>query len=99
MTLTAGSERRNLFGSYGSTGLTTTMRQIALNLEHGELAPNTEQNALLEPDTFKLRFADMLRRYPERQAERLAQRVPGAISYSFIFDAEYYSARIWTVQD
>ncbi|HUD36339.1 MAG TPA: hypothetical protein VMR14_05545 [Streptosporangiaceae bacterium] len=93
------AEGRNLFGSYSSVGLTTTMRRIADQLQHGDLAPDTEQSALLDPDTFKLRFADMLRRYPDRAADRLAHRIPGAISYSFIFDAEHYSAGIWTVQD
>jgi hypothetical protein len=93
------AEGRNLFGSYGSVGLTTTMRRIADQLQHGDLAPDTDQSALLDPDTFRVRFADMLRRYPDRTADRLARRIPGAISYSFIFDAEHYSAGIWTVQD
>jgi hypothetical protein len=93
------AEGRNLFGSYGSVGLTTTMRRIADQLQHGDLAPDTDQSALLDPDTFRLRFADMLRRYPDRTADRLARRIPGAVSYSFIFDAEHYSAGIWTVQD
>ncbi len=93
------AEGRNLFGSYSGTGLTTMMRRVAGSTEHARLAPDTEQSALLDPDTFKLRFADMLRRYPDRTADRLARRVPGAISYSFIFEAEHYSAGIWTVQD
>ncbi len=93
------AEGRNLFGNYGSTGLTSAMRQIAEVTEHASMAPDTEQYALLDPDTFKLRFADMLRRYPDRTADRLARRVPGAISYSFIFEPEHYSAGIWAVQD
>jgi hypothetical protein len=93
------AEGRNLFGSYGSDGLTTAMRRIARQLRQGDLAPDTELNALLDPDTFRLRFADMLRRYPDRTADRLARRIPGAISYSFIFDAERYAEGIWFVQD
>ena len=93
------AEGRNLFGTYGSTGLTAMMRRVADSSEQARLAPDTEQSALLDPDTFKLRFADMLRRYPDRTADRLARRVPGAISYSFIFEAEHYSQGIWTVQD
>jgi hypothetical protein len=93
------AEGRNIFGSYGSAGLTVVMRDLAASLEYGELAPDTEQNSLLEPDAFKARFAAMLARYPDRTAELLAHRIPGAISYSFIFDAERYSAGIWMVQD
>jgi hypothetical protein len=93
------AEGRNLFGSYGGVGLTTVLRGIEANLEFGRLAPDTEQNCLLDPDTFKARFADLLGRYPDRTAERLARRVPGAISYSFIFDSEHYSAGIWIVQE
>jgi hypothetical protein len=94
-----GAEGRNLFGSYGDEGLTVVLRDVAASLEYGELAPDTEQNSLLEPDAFKARFANMLARYPDRSAELLARRVPGAISYSFIFDAVRYSAGIWMVQD
>jgi hypothetical protein len=93
------AEGRNLFGSYGSTGLTVAVRDVAASLEYGELAPDTEQNSLIEPDAFKARFAAMLARYPDRSAELLARRIPGAISYSFIFDAERYSAGISMVQD
>jgi hypothetical protein len=93
------AEGKNLFGSYGSTGLTSVLRGVETILEYGELAPDTEQNALLEPNAFKARFAAMLARYPDRSAELLARRIPGAISYSFIFDAERYSAGIWMAQD
>lgn len=93
------AEGRNLFGTYGGDGLTTAMHRIADDLEHGTLAPNTTQIALLDPDTFRARFADMLRRYPDRSADRLARRIPGAISYSFIFAADRYSAGTWIVQD
>lgn len=93
------AEGRNLFGSYGSTGLTTELRAVAASLEYGELAPDAEQNALLEPEAFRARFAAMLAHYPDRTAELLARRIPGAISYSIIFDAERYSAGIWMAQD
>jgi hypothetical protein len=41
----------------------------------------------------------MLRRYPDRTVDRLARRVPGAISYAFIFDSDRYSADIWIAQE
>jgi hypothetical protein len=93
------AEGRSLFGGYSAGGLTPTMQHVAANLEAGTLAPETEQTALLDPDTFKARFSDMLRRYPDRTPDRLARRVPGAISYAFIFDGELYSAGIWIVHD
>jgi hypothetical protein len=93
------AEGRSLFGGYSADGLTPTLRDVAANLEHGGLAPDTEQTALVDPDTFKARFSDMLRRYPDRTIDRLARRVPGAISYAFVFDSERYSGDIWTVQD
>jgi hypothetical protein len=93
------AEGRNLFGSYHDEGLTARLHDIAQQLERGSLAPGTEEQALLPPDRFKARLADMLRRHPERHAEQLALRVPGALSYSFVIDAEDYADGIWLVQD
>jgi hypothetical protein len=93
------AEGRNLFGSYDSGGLTVAMRQLSDRVADGRLAPDTEQQALLDPDTFRARFADMLRRYPDRSPERLASRIPGAISYTFIFEPQHYTSGIWDVQD
>jgi hypothetical protein len=93
------AEGRSLFGSYGSAGLTSMLRHLEEGLDFGRLAPDTEQRALLEPDAFRARFADQLKRNPDRLPEQLARRVPDALSYSFIFDAERYSAGIWIVQD
>jgi hypothetical protein len=93
------AEGRSLFGGYSAGGLTPTLQHVAASLEHGGLAPDTEQTALVDPDTFKAQFSDLLRRYPDRTVDRLARRVPGAISYAFIFDSERYSADSWIVQD
>ncbi len=93
------AEGRSLFGGYGSAGLTTAMRRIAGELEFGSLAPSLEESSLIELDVFRARFADLLVRYPDRSMDRLARRVPAAISYSFVFDQERYAAGIWTVQD
>ena len=93
------AEGRNLFGSYDSSGLTVAMRQLSDTIAYGRLAPETEQQALLDPDTFRARFADMLRRYPDRTPERLASRIPGAMSYTFIFEPQHYTSGIWDVQD
>ena len=93
------AEGRSLFGSYTSSGLTTTLRRIEGRLEHGQLAPDTEQHALLSADIFRARFADLLRRHPDRRPELVARRVPGAISYAFIFEAEHYADGIRLVQE
>jgi hypothetical protein len=93
------AEGRSLFGSYTSSGLTTTLRRIEGRLGHGQLAPDTEQHALLSVDIFRARFADLLRRHPDRRPELVARRVPGAISYAFVFEAEHYADGIRLVQE
>ena len=93
------AEGRDLFGSYGGSGLTAKLRELEGRLEHGRLAPGTEERALLEPDVFRARFADMLRRHPDRSPELLASRVPGALSYAFIFGLDHYADGILLVQD
>jgi hypothetical protein len=94
-----GAEGRNLFGTYDDSGLTAKLRQVEARLEHGRLAPGTEEHALLEPDMFRARLADLLRRHPERSPELLASRVPGALSYAFIFGIDHYADGILAVQD
>ncbi len=93
------AEGRTIFGGYGEGGLTPMMRQVEQRLAHGRLAPGAEQHALLGPDAFRARFADMLRRHPDRAAEQLARRVPGALTYAFVFEPEHYSDGTWLVQE
>ena len=93
------AEGRSLFGSYGGSGLTAKLRQVEGQLEHGRLAPGTEERALLEPDVFRARFADLLRRHPDRSPELLASRVPGALSYAIILDLDHYADGILAVQE
>ena len=87
------AEGRDLFGSYGGSGLTSKLRQAEERMEHGSLDPHTEEHALLDIDVFRARFAEMLKRYPDRSPELLATRVPGALSYAFIFGVEHYAGR------
>ncbi|HYS33752.1 MAG TPA: hypothetical protein VEM58_15965 [Streptosporangiaceae bacterium] len=94
------AEGRNLFGGYdGGNGLTTTMRRVEEQLARGRLAPDTEERALLEPDVFRARLADMLRRHPDRTPEQLGRRVPGALSYVFILEPEHYADGIRVIQE
>jgi hypothetical protein len=90
---------RDLFGRYGNGGLTGRLRRVEEQLEHARLAPQTDERALLEPDVFRARFADMLRRHPDRSAELLASRVPGTLSYTFIFGPDHYASGIRLVQN
>lgn len=92
------AEGRDLFGSYVGSGLTTKLRQIEERLEHGSLDSHTEDHALLDIDVFRARFAEMLRRHPDRSPDMLASRVPGALSYAFIFGLDYYADGIVLVQ-
>jgi hypothetical protein len=93
------AEGRDLFGGYGTSGLTAKLRQVEERLKHGGLAPHAEDHALLEIDVFRARFADMLRRHPDRSPELLASRVPGALSYAFVFGTDHYADGILLVQD
>ena len=93
------AEGRNLFGSYGTSGLTAALRRIEARLEHGRLAPDTEQHALLDPDQFMTRLANMIKRHPDVPVGQLARRVTGALSYAFVFAAAQYSAGTWLVHD
>jgi hypothetical protein len=91
-------EGRNLFGGYGQGGLTVTMRRIAQGLAHGQLASGGDEQFLLEPDEYRARLAHLIRRHPEHTAEQLARRVPGALTYTFMFEDEDYSEGTWQVQ-
>jgi hypothetical protein len=93
------AEGRDLFGSYVGSGLTAKLRQIEERLERGSLDAHTEDHALLDIEVFRARFAEMLMRHPDRSPELLATRVPGALSYAFIFDVEHYADGIVLVQD
>jgi hypothetical protein len=92
-------EGRMLFGGYGDSALTTAMHEVEALLEHGHLAPGSTEHALIEREQFQARFAELIRRHPDRSPEHLARRVPGALSYVFVFDGPNYSAGIWQVQD
>ena len=85
------TEGRNVFGSYGHSGLTPAMRRIEAQLESGELLPDTEGRALKSPDRFRERFADLIMRHPDKTAEELSLEVHDGIRYAFIFDVDDYA--------
>jgi hypothetical protein len=91
---------RGLFGGYdGGSGLTAVIRRIDEQLAYGSLAPGNDEHALLEPDIFRARFADLLRRHPDRTPEQLSRRVPGALSYVFVLEAEHYADGIRDIEE
>jgi hypothetical protein len=85
------AEGRNVFGSYGHSGLTPAMRRVEAQLERGQLLPETEDRALKSPDRFKERLADLILRHPDKSAEELSDEVHDGIRYAFIFDTEHYA--------
>ncbi|HEX4657628.1 MAG TPA: hypothetical protein VH307_09595 [Streptosporangiaceae bacterium] len=85
------AEGRNVFGSYGHSGLTPAMRRLEAQLERGQLVPDTERNALKAPDLFKERLADLIQRHPDKSAEELSHEVHDGISYVYLFEAEHYA--------
>ncbi len=85
------AEGRNVFGSYGHSGLTPAMRRVEAQLEHGQLLPDTESQALKPPDRFKERLADLILRHPDKPADELSAEVHDGIRYAFIFDPEQYA--------
>lgn len=85
------AEGRNVFGSYGRSGLTPAMRRLEAQLEHGQLLPDTESHALKPADLFKQRLADLILRHPDKPAEELSYEVHDAIRYVYLFEAEDYA--------
>ena len=93
------AEGRNLFGGYErGAGLTAAMRRVEAEVALGRLAPGTEQHALLSPDVFRAKFADLLRRYPDWTPEQLSRRVPGALTYIFVLEADDYADGIRAIE-
>jgi hypothetical protein len=85
------AEGRNVFGTYGHSGLTAAMRRIEALLDRGQLVPDTETQALKPPDRFKEKFADLIMRHPDKSAEELADEVHDGVRYTFLFDTAHYT--------
>jgi hypothetical protein len=66
------------------------MRRIEAQLEHGQLAPDTEKFALKSPDRFKEKLAEMIAAEPDKSVEELATEIHDGIRYTFILDRNQY---------
>ena len=91
------AEGRNMFGSYGEDGLTPALRRIEDQLEHGELAPDTEKYALKSLDRFQEKLSKLILRNPDKSAEELAHEIHDGVRYTFIFDEDSYHDGVWEV--
>jgi hypothetical protein len=88
-------EGRDQSGSYGQRGLTPAMRRIEAELDHCELAPETEKFALKRADRFKEKFAKLTQRYPGENPEILVTRIHDGIRYTFLSGTTDYVAGVW----
>jgi hypothetical protein len=85
-------EGRDKDGNYSEHGLTPAMRRIEAQLEHGELAPDTEKFALKSADRLKLKLAERLALQPSESAAVLVSRIHDGIRYTFIYDDDHYTS-------
>jgi hypothetical protein len=93
------ADGRSLLGGHDrGSGLTAAMRRIE-ELGHGRLGAGTADRALLPPDVFRARLADMLRRHPDRTTEQLSMRVPGALCYVFVLEDKRYADGIRDIEE
>jgi hypothetical protein len=91
------AEGRNVFGSYGSSGLTPMMQRIAAHLPVGGLAPGSEANSLKSSERLTAKFARLVTRNPGRTAEELAATVGDVVRYAFAFETLDYVEGTWLV--
>jgi hypothetical protein len=91
------AEGQNVFGSYGSSGLTPVIQRIAAQLPVGGLAPGSEATSLKSADRFAAKLARLIDRNPGRPAEELASAISDAVRYAFAFDAADYTEGTWLV--
>jgi hypothetical protein len=73
------------------------MRHIETQLDHGHLAPNTEQFALKEPDRYKEKLANLITRFPDESPEDLTKQIHDGVRYTFVSSTEAYSSNFWDV--
>ncbi len=85
------AEGRSVFGSYGDSGLTPAMRRIEEQLDHGELAPDTEKYALKSLDRFQEKLAKLIADEPDKPAEEHAAEIHDGVRYTFLFNHDTYT--------
>jgi len=98
-TLTAcrAAEGQNMYGGYGSSGLTPVIHRLAAQLPAGGLAPGSEADSLKSPDRFAAKLAKLIGRNPGRPPDELAASISDAVRYAFAFEADDYTECTWLV--
>ena len=91
------AEGRNVFGGYGSSGLTPLIHRMAAQLPVGGLAHGSEADSLKPPDRFAAKLARLMARNPGRPPEELAASIGDAVRYAFAFEAADYIEGTWLV--
>lgn len=91
------AEGRNMFGTYGSSGLTPAMRRLAAQLTAGGLAPGSEADSLKPADRFTAKLSRLIARNPTRSPAELAETISDAVRYAFVFEAADYTEGTWLV--
>jgi hypothetical protein len=73
------------------------MRRIEDQLDHGHLAPNTEQFALKESDRYKEKLAKLITRFPGESPEDLTKQIHDGVRYTFVSSTDAYTSNFWDV--
>jgi hypothetical protein len=91
------AEGRNMFGTYGSSGLTPAIRRLAAQLPAGGLAPGSEEDSLKPADRFAAKLSRLIARNTTRSPADLAETISDAVRYAFAFEAADYTEGTWLV--
>jgi hypothetical protein len=91
------AEGRNVFGSYGSSGLTPVMQRVAAHLPFGGLALDSDANSLKSSERLTAKLARLVTRNPGRTAEELAATIGDVVRYAFAFEDANYVEGTWLV--
>ena len=73
------------------------MRRIEAQLDHGQVAPNTEEFALKEPDRYKEKLAKLITRFPGEAPEDLTKQIHDGVRYTFVSTTEVHVSNFWDV--
>jgi hypothetical protein len=91
------AEGRNVFGGYGSSGITPALQRIAAQLPAGGLAPGSEDDTLKPADRLAAKLGRLIARQPGRPPAELAASISDVIRFAFTFTAADYSEGTWLV--
>jgi hypothetical protein len=97
LTTCRAAEGRNMFGTYGSSGLTPAMQRLAAQLPAGGLAPGSEADSLKPADRFAAKLSRLIARNPARSPADLADTISDAVRYAFAFETADYTEATWLV--